>query len=131
MPTPGPVAYQVQSGFFTSLVISTGFAQVTPSSVLLRHPDGAACPCSLPSTICASVSLPRLCVSSSQMVPVLRRRPGRGCRRCCRRRPRRPAVLPQVLPPSVLRFRTQVDVAGVAAAVLAALAEGEQRPLRR
>ena len=34
MPTPGPVAYQVQSDLFTSLVISTGLAQVTPSSSL-------------------------------------------------------------------------------------------------
>src|SRR5262245_45411579 len=34
MPTPGPVAYQVHSGFFTSFVISSGFAQVAPSSVL-------------------------------------------------------------------------------------------------
>src|SRR6266550_3754208 len=35
MPTPGPVAYQVQSTFLTSFVISTGFAQVSPSSTLL------------------------------------------------------------------------------------------------
>ena len=34
IPMPGPVAYQVHSGFFTSLVISTGLLQVTPSSVL-------------------------------------------------------------------------------------------------
>src|SRR5581483_3803361 len=35
MPTPGPVAYHVQPGFFTSFVISAGFAQVSPSSSLL------------------------------------------------------------------------------------------------
>src|SRR5215212_1155356 len=35
MPTPGPVAYHVHSGFFTAFVISVGFAHVAPSSVLL------------------------------------------------------------------------------------------------
>ena len=34
MPTPGPVAYHVQSGFLTALVISTGSDHVVPSSVL-------------------------------------------------------------------------------------------------
>src|SRR5262249_11548502 len=34
MPTPGPVAYHVHSGFLTSFVISTGLSQVAPSSVL-------------------------------------------------------------------------------------------------
>src|SRR5882724_9164373 len=34
MPMPGPVAYHVQPGFFTSLVISAGADQLAPSSGL-------------------------------------------------------------------------------------------------
>src|SRR5262245_61743420 len=41
MPTPGPVAYQVQSGFLTSRVMSAGLLQVA-IIVALREPHGAA-----------------------------------------------------------------------------------------
>ena len=39
MPTPGPVAYHVHSGFFTSFVISVGFAHVRPSSDRQSTPE--------------------------------------------------------------------------------------------
>src|SRR5436190_12545415 len=77
MPTPGPVAYHVQSGFLTSFVISTGFAHVAPSSVDFVT-QTVRVPLLLPSTICASVSAPRLCVISSQIVPVERSTTGQG-----------------------------------------------------
>src|SRR5262245_38636310 len=77
MPTPGPVAYQVQSGFLTSLVISAGFSHVLPSSVLFVI-QTVRVPLLVPSTICASVSRPKLCVRRSQIVPVLRSITGQG-----------------------------------------------------
>src|SRR5262245_38564415 len=85
MPTPGPVAYQVHFGCLVVAVISTGLAQVTPSSSLLVI-QTLRVPLLVPSTICDSLSSPRLCVSGSQMVPVARSTTGHG--------------LPQVLPPS-------------------------------
>src|SRR5437763_10097314 len=69
MPMPGPVAYHVQSDFFTSLVISIGLDHVTPSSVLFVT-QTVRDPRLVPLTIIASVSLPRLWVRSNQMVPV-------------------------------------------------------------
>ena len=77
------------------------------------------------------MSLPRLCVSSSQIVPVERSTTGQGLPTVfvavvgddLQRRPRLAAV--------GRALQHQVDVAGVAAALLAALAEGEQRALRR
>src|SRR5581483_332664 len=106
IPTPGPVAYQVQSGRLTSRVISTGFDQEAPSSVLLLTQTERG-PLLVPATICASLSWPRLCVISSQIAPVARSTTAHG--------------LPQVLgpssqttckgchdlPPSRLRFRTR------------------------
>src|SRR5581483_4523868 len=59
MPTPGPVAYQVQLGFFTFLVISTGLAQVV-SSLSLFVTQTVRVPLLVPFTILSSVSLPRL-----------------------------------------------------------------------
>src|SRR5262249_217515 len=106
MPTPGPVAYHVQSGFFTSLVISTGFDHVSPSSVLfvtqtVRDPRLA------PLTIIASVSLPRLCVRSNQMVPVLASRTGQGLPQVFSPSSHTTCVCVQVFPPSGLLFRSK------------------------
>src|SRR5262245_58725593 len=67
-PQPGPVAYHVHFGSFTSLVISAGFDQVAPSSVLLVT-QTVRVPLPVPSRILRSVSSPRLCVKSSQTVP--------------------------------------------------------------
>src|SRR5262245_44566562 len=71
IPIPGPVAYQVHSGFFTADVISTGFDHVTPSSVLL-HTHTVRVPFAVRSMIFDSWSSPRLCVTGSQIVPVSR-----------------------------------------------------------
>src|ERR1043166_7773749 len=85
MPTPGPVAYQVQSFLRTSFEMSIGFVQVVPSSVLLDT-QTVRVPLALPDVRAASVSPPRFCVMSNQIVPVSRSTTGHG--------------LPQVLPPS-------------------------------
>src|SRR5262249_26202677 len=104
MPTPGPVAYQVQSAFFTSLVISTGLLQVAPSSVLLLTQTVRE-PWLLPSRIIASVSLPRLWVISSQMVPVLASMTGQGLPQVFLPSSQTICDGCQVLPPSKLRLR--------------------------
>src|SRR5678810_151311 len=85
MPTPGPVANQVQSGCFTCLEISIALSQVKPSSALLEIQTVRE-PLLVPSTIADSLSSPRLCVSRSQIVPLSRSTTGQG--------------LPQVLAPS-------------------------------
>ena len=69
MPTPGPVAYQVQSVPFTLEVISTGVDHVAPWSCepiaqTVRLPSLA------PAMMSFSRSVPRFCVVSSQIVPV-------------------------------------------------------------
>src|SRR5436190_18681759 len=105
MPQPGPVAYHVHCGSLTSFVISTGFAQVAPSSSLFVI-QTVRPPLLLPSRISFSLSLPRFLVSGSQTVPVVRSTTGHGlptvsvpksattCNGC------------QVLPPSKLRRNT-------------------------
>src|SRR5262245_34958079 len=99
MPTPGPVAYRVQSGFLTSLVISTGFDHVAPSSVLCDT-HAVRVLWLVPSTIFASVSLPRLCVNSSQTVPVVRSTTGQGLPQVLVPSSQTTCISPQVLPPS-------------------------------
>src|SRR5262249_30904729 len=106
MPTPGPVAYHVQSGCFTSLVISTGLAQVAPSSVLFVA-QTVRVPLLLPSTIIASVSVPRLCVNSSQTVPVVRSTTGHGLPQVCAPSSQTICAADQVLPPSWLRLSSR------------------------
>src|SRR5256885_6603058 len=68
-PMPGPVAYHVHCGFFTSVVISRGVLQVLPLSSLCKT-QTVRVPLDVPSTICFSTSSPRLCVQSSQSLPV-------------------------------------------------------------
>src|SRR5262245_49107798 len=105
MPTPGPVAYHVHFRSFTDFVRSTGFDHVRPSSLLfVTHTRRV--PLLVPARMARSLSLPRLWVSSSQMVPVERSTTGQGL----------PTVLApssaitcrrdQVLPPSALRLST-------------------------
>src|SRR5262245_41063362 len=106
MPTPGPVAYQVHSLSFTSFVISAGFAQVTPSSVLCVTQTPRV-PWLVPSTIFASVSLPRLCVSSNQIVPVRASTTGQGLPQVFVPSSHTTCCGCHVLPPSRLRFRTR------------------------
>src|SRR5438067_1451526 len=104
MPTPGPVAYQVQPGFLTSFVMSTGLVQVAPSSSLL-HTQTVRDPLLLPATIMASVSLPRLCVMSSQIAPVRWSTTGQGLPQVLSPSSQTTCVLPHVLPPSELRLQ--------------------------
>src|SRR5262245_6463391 len=106
MPTPGPVAYHVQCGFFTSPVISTGFAQVAPSSVLfvIQTVREAVL---LPLTIFASVSMRRLWVSRSQTVLVFASTTGHGLPQVLSPSSQSTCISPHVLPPSVLRFITR------------------------
>ena len=67
---PGPVAYHVHSGRLTLAVISTGADQVSPSSVLfIAHT--VRVPSLVPAMMSFSRSVPRLCVVSSQIVPVV------------------------------------------------------------
>src|SRR5262245_2307900 len=106
MPTPGPVAYQVQPCFYTSFVVSPGFAQVTPSSSL-RVTHTVRLAALLPPTIRASVSRPRLCVISSQTVPVFASTTGQGLPQVLSSSSQTTCVRPHVLPPSVLRLRTR------------------------
>src|SRR5687768_16090064 len=106
MPTPGPVAYHVQSFSLTSLVISTGFDHVAPSSVLLLT-QAVREPSLLPSMIFASVSLPRLWVNSSQMVPVLASTIGQGLPHVFGPSSQTTCCGCHVLPPSMLRFNTR------------------------
>src|SRR5437588_750484 len=71
MPTPGPVAYQVHLSSFTSAVMSRGFDQVTPSSVLdVTHTVHV--PLDVPARIAFSESEPRLWVCSRKMAPLCR-----------------------------------------------------------
>src|SRR5262249_15796559 len=101
----GPVAYHVQSGRFTSGVISTGLLQEAPSSIL-RVTQTVRVPRLVPFTICASVSPPRLWVSSSQTVPVPASRTGHGLPQLLAPPP--PATSPvPAFPPSRLRFRSR------------------------
>src|SRR5689334_16003655 len=101
MPTPGPVAYHVQSALLTSRVISTGRPHVRPSSSLFVT-QTVRVPLAVPSRIFASVSPPRLCVMSSQTVPVLRSRTAQGLPQVLSPSSQTTWALPQVLPPSVL-----------------------------
>src|ERR1700730_17311846 len=104
MPTPGPVAYQVQFGFVTSLVISAGVLQVAPSSSLfVTHTVRGFL--LVPLTIIVCVSLPMLCVISSQIVPVLASTTGQGLPHVLSPSSQTTCVLPQDLPPSKLRLR--------------------------
>src|SRR5262245_12348768 len=106
MPTRGPVAYQVQSLCFVSRVISTVSLYVALSSVLLDTQTVRE-PLLVPSTIAASLSCPRLCVSSNQIVPVSRSTTGHGLPQVLLPSSQTTCILPQVLPPSVLRLRTR------------------------
>ena len=77
MPLTGPVAYHVQSDFFTSFVISRAADQLMPSSVedmtkTLRVSR------LVPSTICGSWSVPRFQVDRRMILPVLRSTTGAG-----------------------------------------------------
>src|SRR5512145_1518367 len=103
MPTPGPVAYHVQSAFLTLALISFGSDHVTPSS-LLCITQTVRPPLLVPSRICDSLSSPRFRVVSSQIVPLSRSTTGQGL-------PNVPGPLSpiifsadQVAPPSVLRL---------------------------
>src|SRR5215471_6798681 len=103
MPTPGPVAYQVQSDFFTSLVISTGLLQVAPSfSLFMTHTVRVRL--LVPLRIIRSVSPPNLCVSSSQMVPVRISMTGQGLPQVFSPSSQTTCVFAHVLPPSKLRL---------------------------
>src|SRR5262245_24147707 len=104
-PTPGPVAYHVHFASLTALVISTGFAHVAPSSVLFVTQTERV-PLLVPARISFSVSLPRLCVNSSQIVPVDRSTTGQGLPTVLAPSAATTWTLPQVLPPSVLRRRS-------------------------
>src|SRR5438309_884480 len=106
MPTPGPVAYHVHPGFFTSFVISTGFAQVRPSSSLLVT-QTVRLPWLFPLTSFASVSRPRLCVINSQTVPVRASTTGHGLPQVLSASSQTTWALPHVFPPSALRFSTR------------------------
>src|SRR4051812_19808894 len=102
MPTPGPVAYQVQSAFFTSFVISAGFDHVAPSSVLFDTHTVRE-PADLPSTMRDCESVPRLCVISKQMVPSSRSTTGQGLPQVWSSSVHTTCVFCHVLPPSRLR----------------------------
>src|SRR5688500_18101636 len=77
MPAPGPVAYQVQPSFLAGLLMSIGLAHVWPSSSLFES-QMERVPTALPAVRSFSRSLPRLCVSSSQITPVSRSMMGQG-----------------------------------------------------
>src|SRR6266850_6369518 len=77
MPTPGPVAYHVQSGSFVVAVISSGLLQVSPSS-LLELIKTVRVPFDFPAMISRSRSCPRFRVIGSQIVPVARSTTGQG-----------------------------------------------------
>src|SRR5262245_18676234 len=102
MPTPGPVAYHVHPSFLTCGVISTGLAQVAPSSVLFVT-QAVRDPLLLPVAIFSSVSSPRLCVINSQIVPVARSTTGQGLPQVFLPSSQTTWVGCQVLPPSELR----------------------------
>ena len=106
MPTPGPVAYQVQPGRFTSGVSTTGLLQEAPSSVLLVSQTVRA-PLLVPFTIRSSVSLPRLWVRSSQTVPVRASRTGQGLPQVLAPSSHTTCAGAHVWPPSKLRFRSR------------------------
>src|SRR5262245_22999642 len=106
MPTPGPVAYQLQSGFFTSRVMSAGLLQVAPSpSLFVIHT--VRVPLLVPPTIMDCVSLPRLCVIKSQTIPVFRSTTGHGLPQVLTPSFQTNCVLPHVLPPSWLRLTSR------------------------
>src|SRR5216684_3076154 len=77
MPTPGPVAYHVQSDRFTLAVISTGVDHDAPSSSLFIA-QTVRLPTLVPAMISFSRSVPRFCVVSSHMVPVFLSTTGQG-----------------------------------------------------
>src|SRR5262245_32797988 len=106
MPTPGPVAYQVQSGCLTSRVMSADLLQVAPSSSLFAI-HTVRLPLLVPPTIMDCVSLPRLCVISSKMVPVFRSTTGHGLPQVLAPSFQTSCTLPHVLPPSWLRFTSR------------------------
>src|SRR5437773_1395775 len=97
MPTPGPVAYQVQFGFLTYLVMSVGLLQVAPSSSL-RATQTVRVPLLVPASIIRCVSLPRLCVRSKTMAPVFASRTGQGLPQVLSASSHTTCVLAQVLP---------------------------------
>ena len=68
MPAPGPVAYQVHPGSFTSAVISSGADQVTPWSSL-RSTQIVRVPSEVPAMISDSWSWPRFLVERSTIAP--------------------------------------------------------------
>ena len=104
--------------------MSRGAAQVWPSSVL-EVTQTVRVPLLLLAVMSASLSLPRLCVISSQMVSVKRSTTGQGLPQVLSASSQTTDCFDQVLPPSVERFSHQVDVAGVAGAVAATLGQGE------
>src|SRR4051794_38773286 len=106
MPTPGPVANQVQSLRFTSPLMSTGLLQETPSSSLLQTQTLRG-PLLVPATICFSVSLPRLRVIKSQIAPVARSTTGQGLPQVFLSSSQTTCIGFQVLPPSRKRLRTR------------------------
>src|ERR1043166_3838459 len=106
MPTPGPVAYQVQLGFLTSFVISTGLVHVLPSSSLLQTQTVRE-PLLFFVSIIAWVSLPRLWVMSIQMVPVRESRTGQGLPHVFSPSAQTTCRPPHDLPPSLERLRTR------------------------
>src|SRR5437870_2262623 len=95
MPTPGPVAYQPHEGSLTDFVISSGFDQVSPSS-LERDTQTVRVPNPFFALMADSLSRPSLCVISSQITPVSSSSTAQG--------------LPQVFVPSfqIVRCRLQV-----------------------
>ena len=106
IPTPGPVAYHVQSACFTLAVMSTGADHVTPSSVL-RNTATDRPAWLVPAMMSFSRSVPRFCVVSSQMVPVVRSTTGQGLPKVFG--PLSPTTWSgdHVWPPSRLRFSTR------------------------
>ena len=129
MPIPGPVAYQVQSGFFTAPVISTGFDQVAPSSVLLHAQT-------VPRALALAVDDPRLGILTQVVGHEQPNRPSLGIDHWTGI-----AAGVAVVVPDDLRFlpglaavaappEEQVDRSAVVRAVFAALTESQQRSRR-
>src|SRR4051812_35048548 len=109
MPMPGPVAYQVHARSFVVAVISTGLAHVTPLSDELESQterDSRA----VPARISRSLSVPRLWVSSSQIVPVVSSTTAQGFPQVLVASSQTTCWMPQVLPPSADRLsRTSIS----------------------
>src|SRR5687768_10645599 len=107
MPTPGPVAYHVQSGRFTSLVILRGGDHVTPSSSLVVT-QTVRVPLLVPRLICPSASSPRLCVLSRTTVPVRSSATAHGLPHVFFPSAQTTVCSPNVFPPSVDRRITRL-----------------------